>query len=290
MRRIRGDTPGSGHPSRPKLSGSVVIPSTLTSSSAAVTMYEPNDWGTSFPGNNTNPAFPSSDLTATGNVPITDVGYWEVASDGDLFSLGAAQFHGSMRGMTLNKPVVGMWSTKKGDGYWEAPSRRDLRLRCSALPRVDGRHDAQQARCWWGPRSGASHFLVVPHQNDDVERVRRGEPDHPLQLPGDQHRGDDAHTRRGHRHKNSVSCPSGTLAKGASETCTRTYKVSQTDVDSGSVTNSATVSGTTPFGTIVSSSPSVVTVLANSTSSSLTMTKSSTTSSFAAAGDLIHYQ
>ena len=73
--------------------------------------------------------------------------------------------------------------------------------------------------------------------------------------------------------KDSVSCPSSTLAKGASETCTGTYTVTQGDVDSGSVTNTATVAGTSPSGTIVSSSPSFVTVLANSATSSLTMTR-----------------
>jgi hypothetical protein len=33
-----------------------------------------------------------------------------VASDGGIFSYGDAQFHGSMGGIPLNKPVVGMAS------------------------------------------------------------------------------------------------------------------------------------------------------------------------------------
>ena len=90
--------------------------------------------------------------------------------------------------------------------------------------------------------------------------------------------------------KNSVSCPSGTLTKGSSETCTGTYTVTQADVDSGSLTSSATAAGTTPSGSTVSSSQSVVTLLANSATTSVTMTNSSTTESFAAAGDSIDYQ
>jgi hypothetical protein len=35
-------------------------------------------------------------------------GYWEVASDGGLFSFGDAQFYGSMGSRPLNKPIVGM--------------------------------------------------------------------------------------------------------------------------------------------------------------------------------------
>ena len=35
-------------------------------------------------------------------------GYWEVASDGGIFAFGDAQFHGSMGGEPLNKPVVGI--------------------------------------------------------------------------------------------------------------------------------------------------------------------------------------
>jgi hypothetical protein len=35
-------------------------------------------------------------------------GYWEVASDGGIFSFGDALFHGSTGGTPLVKPVVNM--------------------------------------------------------------------------------------------------------------------------------------------------------------------------------------
>jgi hypothetical protein len=49
-------------------------------------------------------------------------GYWEVASDGGLFSFGDAQFYGSMGSQPLNKPIVGMAPTPSGHGYWEVAS------------------------------------------------------------------------------------------------------------------------------------------------------------------------
>ncbi|MDA8399326.1 MAG: IPT/TIG domain-containing protein [Actinomycetota bacterium] len=49
-------------------------------------------------------------------------GYWEVASDGGVFSFGDAGFFGSMGGKPLNKPIVGMAATPDGAGYWEVAS------------------------------------------------------------------------------------------------------------------------------------------------------------------------
>ncbi len=49
----------------------------------------------------------------------TSGGYWEVASDGGIFSFGDATFFGSMGGQALNKPIVGMAATPDGGGYWE---------------------------------------------------------------------------------------------------------------------------------------------------------------------------
>ncbi len=49
-------------------------------------------------------------------------GYWEVASDGGIFSFGTAKFYGSMGGKPLNKPIVGMAATPTSGGYWEVAS------------------------------------------------------------------------------------------------------------------------------------------------------------------------
>jgi alpha-beta hydrolase superfamily lysophospholipase len=49
-------------------------------------------------------------------------GYRLVASDGGVFSYGAAQFYGSMGGRQLNAPVVGTAPTPDGYGYWMVAS------------------------------------------------------------------------------------------------------------------------------------------------------------------------
>ncbi len=45
-------------------------------------------------------------------------GYWQVASDGGVFSFGDAVYHGSTGGVVLRAPVVGMAATPDGGGYW----------------------------------------------------------------------------------------------------------------------------------------------------------------------------
>ncbi|MDA8081194.1 MAG: hypothetical protein M0Z96_06245, partial [Actinomycetota bacterium] len=52
----------------------------------------------------------------------SNAGYWEVASDGGIFSFGDATFYGSMGGHSLNKPIVGIATTPDGKGYWEVAS------------------------------------------------------------------------------------------------------------------------------------------------------------------------
>ena len=87
----------------------------------------------------------------------------------------------------------------------------------------------------------------------------------------------------------NVSCPHSSLAPGASETCTGSYRVSQHDVDAGSVTNTATAHATSPAAAAVTSPTSSVTVEASSATSKLSLTESTTATSFHAAGDVLPY-
>ena len=45
-------------------------------------------------------------------------GYWLVASDGGIFGFGDAGFYGSTGATPLNRPIVGMASTRDHKGYW----------------------------------------------------------------------------------------------------------------------------------------------------------------------------
>ena len=65
----------------------------------------------------------TSDLPLVGAAATPDgLGYWEVASDGGIFSFGDAAFHGSMGATPLNAPIVGLAATPDGLGYWEVAS------------------------------------------------------------------------------------------------------------------------------------------------------------------------
>ncbi|MFJ3219691.1 hypothetical protein ACIPLC_27720 [Kitasatospora sp. NPDC086801] len=60
----------------------------------------------------------------------------------------------------------------------------------------------------------------------------------------------------------AVSCPVTTLAPGASTTCTATYATAESDVQAGKITDTATVTGTTPDGTPVTATSNTVTIVA----------------------------
>ena len=78
-------------------------------------------------------------------------GYWEVASDGGIFSYNAP-FFGSTGSIKLNKPIVGMEASPSGQGYrFVASDGGHLHLRAGALRRLDGRHAAGGAGRGHGP-------------------------------------------------------------------------------------------------------------------------------------------
>jgi hypothetical protein len=69
----------------------------------------------------TTPANQISTLTggtAIYTTPAPGSGYWQVASDGGVFTYGTAGFYGSAGSIKLNKPIVGMTSTQDQGGYW----------------------------------------------------------------------------------------------------------------------------------------------------------------------------
>ena len=86
----------------------------------------------------------------------------------------------------------------------------------------------------------------------------------------------------------TISCPGGSLAAGAIETCMATYTTTQADVNAGSITNTGTATGTPPSGPNVSAT-SMVTIPASGATSSLSLTKSTTSSGYSAAGQTLSY-
>ena len=451
------DTPGAGVIFPSLLTGSVPIPAGYSPSSATISIYEPNVWGSVFPGNNTNSAFPANDLTATGTVGITKVGYWEVASDGGIFSYGTADYYGSMGGQFLKSPIVGMAGTPDGGGYWEVASDGGIFafgdaqfygseggkplghpvvgiaatpdgggywevasdggifafgdaqyygseggkplgnpivgiastphgggywevasdggifafgdaqyygsmggkalnkpvVGLAATPdgggyweagadggiftfgepnffgSMGGKHlnkpvvgvwSTSNGQGYWeagsdggiftfgnapylgstgaiklnAPVVGGSIVPVLPTSGISLTKstTSTGYSAAGQTIPYSYlvaNSGDTALTGVAvSDNQVPVSCPSTTLAKGASETCTATYTVTQADVDSGSVTNQATASANGPQGA-VSSAIATVTVAATGTSSSLSLAKTTTATGYNAAGNTIPY-
>ncbi|WP_203995144.1 beta strand repeat-containing protein, partial [Sphaerisporangium rufum] len=85
-----------------------------------------------------------------------------------------------------------------------------------------------------------------------------------------------------------ITCPVSTLAPNTSTTCTGTYVVTQLDIDTGTVVNTARAFGTPPGGPLVVSDPSTATVTAESTPS-LALLKTASPSTVAAAGLTVFY-
>ncbi len=81
-----------------------------------------------------------------------------------------------------------------------------------------------------------------------------------------------------------VTCPPGPLAPGASVDCTATYTVTQADIDAGSITNTATATGTPPAGALAPVSPPSTATVPATQSPALTMVKSASPTTVAAVG------
>ena len=184
----------------------------------------------------------------SGLAPTPDGGgYWEAGADGGIFTFGEPNFFGSMGGKHLNKPVVGAWSTSNGQGYWESASDGGI-FNFGNAPYL-GSTGGMKLNA---PVVGGSIVPVLPTSGISLTKstTSTGYSSAGQTIPYSY-----LVTNSGATvltgvsvsdNKVSVSCPSTTLAKGASETCTATYTVTQADVDSGSVTNQATASANGP--------------------------------------------
>ncbi len=86
-------------------------------------------------------------------------------------------------------------------------------------------------------------------------------------------------------HRSVGTCDPVTLAPGATTSCSFEYTATQADVDSGSLTNSASVVGTPPSGPDVTDTDAVT--LTATPSPSISLTK--TTSDSLTAGGTITY-
>ncbi len=84
-----------------------------------------------------------------------------------------------------------------------------------------------------------------------------------------------------------LNSPITSLAPGASQTFTEIYNITQSDLNSGSVTNTANASGTTPDNSTVTASDSET--ITASQEPGLTLTKTSTAETFTSVGEEISY-
>ena len=109
-------------------------------------------------------------------------------------------------------------------------------------------------------------FLVTNNGNVTVDNVTVTDPKAGLTLTG---------------------CSLGTLAPGDSTTCTGTYTVTQPDVDAGSITNTASVTGDTPSGG-TPGDDSTVTVTSDG-APSIQLVKTASLTGVAKAGDTMTY-
>ncbi|MEU4474601.1 hypothetical protein [Micromonospora sp. NPDC023888] len=88
-----------------------------------------------------------------------------------------------------------------------------------------------------------------------------------------------------------ITCAATTLAPGASTTCTATYTVTQADLDNDEVADTATAHGTPAGGdTPIDSAPSALIIPAGDLIQSISILKSSTTTSINTVGQQVPYR
>ena len=85
----------------------------------------------------------------------------------------------------------------------------------------------------------------------------------------------------------AISCPTGSLAPNVTVTCTASYTIKLSDLDAGSIKNTATAS-TSYGGKTITSDPADATVTAVQTSA-ITLTKAATPATYSKVGDVIAY-
>jgi uncharacterized repeat protein (TIGR01451 family) len=95
----------------------------------------------------------------------------------------------------------------------------------------------------------------------------------------------------GHGTLSEVVCPTGpiTLVPGQIETCTATYTVTQEDIDAGSISNAAAVTGTQPNGDPTPEGTSDPVVLPTNPRPALTLVKAADTTRVTTVGQVVTY-
>ena len=84
------------------------------------------------------------------------------------------------------------------------------------------------------------------------------------------------------------TCMATTLAPNATTTCIATYTVLQTDMDNGSINDSAVASATSPTGTTITSDPAIATVTATQTAA-IAIAKTANPTTVTGAGQHVTY-